>query len=369
MHDRLPKTSARLLQGIDDGLHIGAQLYVSLRGEVIADVAVGEARAGVPMRPDTVMRWLSAGKPVAAVAIAQLVERGLVAYDRPVADYVPEFAQNGKDAVTVRNVLTHTGGFRGAEPATLLPTWQQRVDGVCAAEQEAGWVPGQKAGYHPNSGWVVLGEVVRRRTGAPYEDYVRAEIFLPLDMADSWAVGTPGLAARYGDRWAELHLTEGGQRAVHPAYSDPTTGPVCRPGSTLRGPAHDLGRIYEMLLAGGQTGTLRLLSGGSVADITRPQRVGIYDETFKHVMDWGLGVILDSKKYGPGVPYGYGADASERTFGHGGAQSSVGFADPEHGLVVAVIFNGLPGEARHDRRVKRLVAAIYEDLGLEQGQD
>jgi CubicO group peptidase (beta-lactamase class C family) len=362
--ERLPATRDRLMQGLTDGLHIGAQVYVSVKGERVADAAVGEARLGVPMEPDTVMRWLSAGKPVAAAAIAQLAERGLIAYGRPVAEYVPEFAQNGKEAVTVRHVLTHTGGFRTAEPATMLPTWEGRVAGICAARLEEGWVPGQKAGYHPNSGWVMLGEIVRRVTGIPFERYARSNIFEPLGMTDSLAMATAELAASYGSRWGELHLTGNSQRAVHSAYSTEASVNVLRPGGTLRGPARDLGRLYEMLLQGGALDGVRVISGESAAAITSPQRAGMFDETFKHTLDWGLGVIIDSKKYGPGAPYGYGPHASPRTFGHGGSQSSVGFGDPEYGLAVAVIFNGLPGEARHDRRLKRVTAAIYDDLGF-----
>lgn len=394
--DRLPAARDRLMQGIADGLHTGAQLFVSLRGEVLCDAAAGEAVPGVPMRPDTVIRWLSSGKPVAAVAVAQLAEQGLVEYDRPVAEYVPEFGQNGKQAITLRHVLTHTGGFRTAEPATVLPTWEERVSGVCAVLIEDGWVPGERAGYHPNSGWVVLGEVVRRVTGVPFDVFVREQVFLPLGMEDSWAVVTPGLPQRYVARWGELHNTEGGQSAVHPAFSTQASLNVLRPGSTLRGPARDLGRFYESLLTGmsadsaprpfdpaqgnepPSTGSgrrlapvnnaRRALTPASASEITRRQRTGMFDETFKHVMDWGLGVIIDSKQYGPGLPYGFGQHASPRTFGHGGSQSSLGFADPEHGLVVAAIFNGLPGEARHDRRVKRVTAAVYEDLALTVAQ-
>ena len=374
--DRLPAARDRLTQGIDDGLHTGAQLYVSLRGAPVCDGVVGEAAPGVPVRPDTVFRWLSAGKPVAAVAVAQLAANGLVGYDRPVAEYVPEFEQHGKRAVTLRHVLTHTGGFRGAEPYATLPTWEERVAGICAAHIEERWVPGERAGYHPNSGWVMLGEVVRRVTGVPFDVFARNHVFLPLGMEDSWAVATPDLPQRYGSRWGELHLMEGGQNGVHPAYSTQASLNVLRPGSTLRGPARDLGLFYEALLTGmndfpvsealGGPGRAAsgALSPASATEITSRQRTGMLDETFNHVMDWGLGVIIDSKQYGPGVPYGFGQHASPRTFGHGGSQSSLGFADPEHGLVVAAIFNGLPGEARHDRRVKRVTAAIYEDLGL-----
>lgn len=75
--------------------------------------------------------------------------------------------------------------------------------------------------------------------------------------------------------------------------------------------------------------------------------------------------MINSAKYGAlANPYGYGKHASEETFGHGGMQSSGGFADPRHGLCGAIIFNGLPGEPKHQRRIDGAMTALYEDLGL-----
>ena len=99
----LPKSRAVLERGIDEGLHPGAQLYVSRRGEPVAELALGEARPGVAMRPDTLVLWLSSTKPVAAVAIGQLWERGLLRLDDPIALHEPEFAQGGKDGITIRH--------------------------------------------------------------------------------------------------------------------------------------------------------------------------------------------------------------------------------------------------------------------------
>ena len=99
-------------------------------------------------------------------------------------------------------------------------------------------------------------------------------------------------------------------------------------------------------------------------------RVGMRDETFKHKLDWGLGFIINSNHYGARTtPYGYGRHASRRTFGHSGFQSSTGFADPEHGLVVAAVTNGTPGEPRHTERFSEITEAIYEDLQLAAPAD
>ena len=103
--------------GIERGLHIGAQLYVSQGGKQVADLAFGLAREGIPMTPDTIMLWMSSTKPITAIAIGQIWERGKIALDDPVAKYIPAFGARGKESITIRHVLTHTGGFRGRSRA------------------------------------------------------------------------------------------------------------------------------------------------------------------------------------------------------------------------------------------------------------
>jgi CubicO group peptidase (beta-lactamase class C family) len=122
----------------------------------------------------------------------------------------------------------------------------------------------------------------------------------------------------------------------------------------------ELGRLYESLL--GQ-GTARW-APETIRLFTSRQRAGLFDHTFGATIDWGLGLVIDSKQHGPGIPYGYGAYCSAQTYGHSGRQCSVAFADPAHGLVVAAAFNGQPGEPAHDRRVRAFLGALYEELGL-----
>jgi CubicO group peptidase (beta-lactamase class C family) len=99
--------------------------------------------------------------------------------------------------------------------------------------------------------------------------------------------------------------------------------------------------------------------------MTARHRVGVTDQTFRAKVDWGLGFVLDSKHYNQGlIPYQFGPHASPRTFGHGGNQSSVALADPQHNLVIAIVWNGMPGDPRHDKRMRETVTAIYEDLEL-----
>src|SRR5829696_3716260 len=104
----LTRTRAAIESGIRERLHLGAKLYVSRAGEVIADEAFGESREGRTMERDFMTLWFSAGKPLTAAAIARLTERNALSWETPVADIIPEFAENGKHGVTVRHLLTHT---------------------------------------------------------------------------------------------------------------------------------------------------------------------------------------------------------------------------------------------------------------------
>lgn len=181
-----------------------------------------------------------------------------------------------------------------------------------------------KAAYSPR-GFDPLGEVLHQVDGRAFFDIVEQDVLVPLEMGARFA----------GDD------------------ASPSTG--------LHGPIRELAKLYEALLDGGRG----VVSPETIAEFTRPHRTGMFDYTFGAVVDMGLGFILDSKHHGKvDVPYGYGPHASDRTFGHGGSQSCTGFGDPAHGLVVAVMFNGMPGEKPHQQRMFATLKALYEDLAI-----
>jgi CubicO group peptidase (beta-lactamase class C family) len=140
---RLPRTAAALEAGIAAGLHLGAQLHVSLGGDVVADAALGENRPGEPLTPDHLTLWLSATKPAAAVAVAQLWERGRLELDDPVALHVPEFAAHGKERITLRHLLTHTAGVRLLDTGWPAARWEEIVARIAASRPEPHWTPGE----------------------------------------------------------------------------------------------------------------------------------------------------------------------------------------------------------------------------------
>jgi CubicO group peptidase (beta-lactamase class C family) len=353
-----------LERGVQAGLHPGAQLYVSLSAKPVIDFACGEARAGVSMRTDSVVQWFSSGKPLTAILIAQLHERGDVDLDAPIARYIPEFSSNGKETITLKHLLTHTGGFRSADQISADTPWEETIRLICESPLEPNWLPGQRAGYSTTSAWFILAEIIQRITKTSFDRYIKDELLDPLGMVDSWLRLPFAEYKKYGDRLALMHDTAAVKR--DPAFLQDAAGMAqCRPGSSARGPIRELGRFYEMLLNGGSFNGHQFVTPQTINLFTSRHRVDLFDETFQHKLDFGYGFIINSNRYGPNtVPYGYGVHSSESTFGHSGAQSSCAFADPAHKLVVAWVCNGTPGERPHQKRHREINNAIYEYLNL-----
>jgi CubicO group peptidase (beta-lactamase class C family) len=356
-----PRTLDWLNEGRRLGWHPGCQLYVSIDGTSVLDLALGDAHLQSPMTVNTLNLWFSSGKPITAVAVGQLVDQGRLNWDTSIARWIPEFGAHGKDVVELRHLLTHTGGFRSADAVPEDTSWSDTLRQISDSPFEPGARPGAQAGYHTHSSWTILAELVQRITDEPFDDYIAERVFAPAGMTDSHVriplESFPLLEANLG--W--MHLTDRGTTDPHPFWNTPASAATLRPGAFLRGPIHDLGRFYEALLANPSP----LLRQSTIATLTRRQRQGLFDDTFKHKIDFGYGLIINSQRYGPEtVPYGFGRHASDGSFGHGGVQSSCAFADPKHRLCVAWVCNGLPGIRIHHKRGRELNSLIYEDLGI-----
>jgi len=354
----------RIEEGIQEGLHFGAQVSVSRGGEVLADEAVGMNAPFEPLEEEMMMLWLSACKPVAAVAVGLLLDRGEFDLDRPVAEWIPEFASKKKDRITPRHLLTHTAGIRGATLGWVPRPWEEIIGRICYTKPEPHWEPGEQAGYHVDSAWYLLGELVRLIDGRPYDQFTREEIFEPLGMTSCW-VGVP--EERYEeleDRVALMYETSSGTPEVQEDLTKRESVTCCRPGGNGRGPAREFLKFYEAMreMTEGGEGLLR---PETARNLVKRHREGMLDKTFRQTIDWGLGFMRQSDHYAPGdVPYQFGSFASREAFGHCGNQSTAAFCDPAHDLCAVVLFNGMPGEELHQPRMRRVLDALYTDLGL-----
>jgi CubicO group peptidase (beta-lactamase class C family) len=357
------RTREALQESIAAGLQLGGQVYVSRNGRTDLDEAFGEVRPAEALSTDHLLLWMSSSKPVAAVAIAQLWERGLLRLDDRVAQHIPEFGVRGKEIITIRHLLTHTGGIRMLDVGWPRASWEEIIAKISRGRLEPRWVPGKTAGYHLTASWFILGELVRRADGRPFELYVREEIFEPLGMLDSW-IGMPvDTFHQYAERLAPVFDTQT-EVPTRLDWSSERRVTRCSPGGNGWGPARELGRFYEMLLGSGSWEGVRVLLPQTVEALTARHRTGLFDKTFRQHIDWGLGFVVNGSDEGGKSGYGHWPSASSRAYGHSGYRSSTAFADPEHRLAVVILLNGTPDETSHLRRMRAITTAIYKDLGL-----
>jgi CubicO group peptidase (beta-lactamase class C family) len=313
---------------------------------------VGEARPGVPIADQTILLWLSSGKPVTATAIALLQQGGQLSVEHPVTMYIPEFAAAGKQAITVRQLLTHTAGLHRVIASAFETTdWPSTIARICAAPVAPGFIPGQHAAYDPSAAWFVLGEIIARVAAEPFERFVGREIFERADMPDAAYSFTDEQAARISARLAQYSIIRAGQRHLL-NWNEPPVTRLARPGASLRATIGEMANFYSALVAG------RLLRLETLKLFTSPTRGLIADRTFGTPMDWGLGFMV---KGDPRAAYSFGPQASERAFGHGGQQTSIAFADPEKGIVLVAAYTTLPGERQHNGRMAELIVAAFAD--------
>ncbi len=349
-----------LQKQMERGLLAGAQVYLQQQGEEPLQVAIGRASEQAAMTADTVMPWLSAGKPIVAAAMGILWQRKQLQWTDAVAHYIPEFAAHGKGSITIEHLLTHTADLRAAASNFSLEPWEQLVARLCQARPEPHWVFGSDAGYNPAGGWIALGELIRRIDGRDFDRFVEEEIFVPLEMRDCAFALSPQQQAELGPRLGVMLRTEP-PKPVRPCpWETPEHRNCPRPGATLRGPTAMLGRFYHMLLNGGRgSNGQEVLQRQTVEQLVARRRQGVMDKTFKQTIDWGLGFMLNSRRYGE-HPYQFGTHSSEESFGHGGSQSSIAWADPRQRRVVAIVYNGMCGEQMHQGRMNELL----ESAGL-----
>jgi CubicO group peptidase (beta-lactamase class C family) len=344
------------------GWHPGAALAVYRDGELVVDMLAGDAGEARPLRRDDRLLLFSSMKPVIAVCIHILRERGVIALEDRIARYWPEFAQGGKSSATVRHALTHQAGC----PQLPSEFDLNRVDDWAYAVSEtasvpAAWVPGTDTGYHTLTfGWI-LGELVRRVDGRMPREFMRDEIFEPLGIADEISLGLPEdqLECRvpvHAMSERTRHDAVGRERAtskVARAYNSTVVARAQIPAANGYGTARALARFYDGLLGSVEGRGPRLLRPDTVIEAASAHVDVQRDRSQDVPKRYGLGFYLSGLR---GDPFDYHDGAG--VFGHSGQQSSVGYADPRLGIAVAYVTNGLHEPEVVYRRAAEMAAAV-----------
>jgi CubicO group peptidase (beta-lactamase class C family) len=341
---------ARVRRDVDNGLLPSCQVALGHDGELVACETFGDATDA------TRYSIFSATKPFVAAVVWQLMAEGAIDISARVVDVIPEFATNGKDRITIEQVLLHTSGFPHAPLGP--PLWATRTGRITKFQEwRLNWEPGTAYEYHATSAHWVLAEIIDRVTGGDYRDEVRTRIAEPLGLR----VGLGEPPARQGEV-ADLILT--GEQAtpdeleaalgvrVMPAtevndetvlrFNDPAVRSIGVPGGGAVARAADLALFYQALLHNPG----ELWAPDVLADATGNVRNRFRDPAFRIPANRTLGLIVagDDGKSGE---RGLGRTVSARAFGHNGAGGQLAWGDPESGLSLGYVTNGF------DRNVVR----------------
>jgi CubicO group peptidase (beta-lactamase class C family) len=376
LHGQLDAQFEPLRDVLEDSLGAGADcglsLTVDIDGQTVVDVYGGfadEARTR-PWERDTIVNVWSTTKTVTSLAVLMLADRGLVDLDAPVARYWPEFAQQGKEGVLVRHLMSHTSGLAGWNTPFSIPDLYDLERSTAAlAAQAPWWEQGTASGYHALTFGHLLGEVVRRVTGKSLTRFVDEEIAGPLDA--DFRIG-----AREADWGRCAEIIPPPPLPFDLASLDPdsvlvkvATGPVADATAPNTAPwrlaeigaanghgnARSVARIMSVLALGGSAGGVRLLSPETIEHIFRVQAHGL--DLFLGVpMRFGIGYGLTDPAGVPFVPEG-------RSCFWGGWGGSLIIMDLDRRTTISYMMNKMqPGLVGSDVATGYLTA-IYKLLG------
>lgn len=355
---------------LDTGFEVGAAVAAFVDGEAVVDLWAGHRDAGRirAWERDTIACMMSTGKGMGCLCVLRLVDHGLIALDDPVATYWPEFAQAGKESITIRQVLAHTSGLvflDALEPGSLFDYPGLRA---AAERQRPEWAPGTQPAYHTFTIGILNRELVYRVTGRAIADYWREHFAQPLgvdyqlalneeeqarcaeticDADDPFVAVAGNLEHPIGRAW-KSQAPAGLASVVN--TSDWRTWGVPNVGF---GNPRGLAKIYGALSSGGAQEGVRLLSEGLLAEACAEAWYA-NDAVLGVPVRHGLGFLLS----GGALRLTGTAD----TFAGLGAGGYVGVGVPSRRLGFACVGNHMAHALDEGPLSKTLMGAVMECL-------
>jgi len=345
---------------------IGASFAATINGKFLIDIWGGYAdkEKTRPWEENTIVNVYSTTKVMTIICALMLVDRGLLDLDAPVAKYWPEFAQSGKENITVRHIFSHTSGLAGWEEKIKVEdlfNWEKVVKLLAA--QKPWWEPGTKSGYHAVTHGYLLGELVRRITGKSLGTFFKDEVSGPLN-ADFHI----GFGKEHDHRVADLIPPNEPQVEIDPnsIFSRVFSNPVLTtehtkmrewraaeiPAAGGHGNARSVARIGSAIACGGEVDGIRLLK---LETITKAMEEQSYMQDLVMLMPirFGVGFGLPSKE----IPF-----PSPNTVFWGGAGGSVIVMDLDNKLCMSYVMNQMKMTTTGDTRSARLIMSLYAGL-------
>lgn len=347
------------------GVHPGITVSIRRQGKTLMSRGIGHALGNGPeddatadkvlMTPATPVCLYSTSKGITALLMHMLVEDGLVNVMDPVAFYAPEFAANGKENITIHQILAHRGGIPGLPSDVPLETlWDEDKTWDLLCEAEPIMTDGSKLAYHAITGGFVLERVVRQVTGDNINAYIDKKIRQPMGMkyftygiepehqdkmAPTYATGPrPGLLLR---AFLKRALGTPDIKTLESLCNDPRFQEAIIPAGNLVGTADEVSAFFQMMLNGGKWGRRRICAPSTVARAVQEFGNRSVDQTLLIPLRYSAGLMLGDE------PFGIWGPDSRLAFGHLGLVNKFAWGDPERELSVAILTTGLPLVSHH----------------------
>lgn len=364
----------RVFANLWQEVEVGASFCAWHRGKKVVDIWGGYTDAGMtkPWQRDTLVNVYSTTKGLASAAIAVLYDEGKISYDEKVATYWPEFGAEGKQDVTVAQLLSHQAGLCGVDTKLEvedLYDWDKMVNLLAA--QKPWWTPGEGAGYHAITWGYFPGELVRRITGKTLGQYFHEKLAGPLN-ADCF-IGLPDsemnrVADMIGpNRARKQPRVAAGAGAQMPklypvALLNPSISPFKHASSTVwrkaeiaaangQANARGIAAIYAALSMGGELNGTRIISKSAIDEAIRMEVDKEPDLVLGRPLRRARGFMLNTEgAYGP----------NSNAFGHAGAGGSIGFADIENQVAIGYAMNQMQADVAASPRSLLLTNAVFE---------
>jgi len=367
---RFEKAREVMANSLASGADTGASFSVTLNGETVVDIWGGflDAEKTHPWKEDTIVNVYSTTKTMSFLCALVLADRGQLDFDRPVADYWPEFAANGKAQVRVWHIMDHAAGLSGMD-AMLKTEDIYDWDKVCGllAGQAPWWEPGTATAYHALTQGFLIGEIVRRISGKTIgqffqeeiADPLKADFFIGVPETEFHRIGNlipPGKNTSIQVPGDEKSIASRTFRSPAIVAQDSWT-PAWRkaeiPAANGHGNARSVAKIHASLACLGEAGGHRLFSEATARSVMKERISGI-DMALGAPMRFGLGFGLNSAD----MPLSPNAN----TCFWGGWGGSVIIIDQDARLSMSYVMNKMYPGLMGDTRSGGFVAAVYEAL-------
>lgn len=349
----------------DGGEELGAGFCVLRGDDILVDLVGGFAdrSASLPWTHETIVPVFSTTKPIAALVMASVIDALPALYETPVSDVWPDFAANGKDAVTIAELLSHQAGLPGFAEEIDPDLWLDPA--ACAAalaEQKPMWPPGTAHGYHPMSWGYLIGELVQRISGRSLGTILREDFCEPFEI--DFQIGLPASEdARIGQMQRPRALPSLGElndakkaafmtKWAAPNRNAETWRRIEIPSANGHGTAKSVATLYGLFANGGRLDGQKLISDDAFDGLVELRTHG-RDLVLPFETAFGAGVMHNvAGLFGP----------NPKTLCHAGWGGSMGLADPDLGISAGYVMNKQSNHLMGDPRASHLIEAVYACL-------